>query len=142
MAAEAAAAPKPSPTRRDGMGQETTSKATRVAAQVVESAERTTDQVRQASAGVARGSKRFGEAAWGPFARLSGALWLEVMGVFFGLFVLTAGINVWKLHENLHDIGSNHVQHQRLLFSIAMLAIFGYFCVSSFVRAARKSRGK
>jgi hypothetical protein len=97
-------------------------------------------QVREVKAGVARGSKRFGEAIWGPFVHLSGVLWLEVMGVFFGLFVLTASMNVWKLRGNLHDIGVNHTEHQHLLFSVVMLVVFGYFCVSSFVRAGRKSR--
>ncbi len=99
-------------------------------------------KIDQTRAGVARGSKRFGEAVWRPFVQLSGVLWLEVMGVFFGLFVLTAGMNVWKLRGNLHDAGANHTEHQHLLFSIAMLAVFGYFCVSSFVRAARRERGR
>jgi hypothetical protein len=99
---------------------------------------RTTAQVRKTREGVARGSKRFGEAVWGPFVKVSGVLWLELTGVFFGLFLLTALINAWKLRGNLHDIGTNHDAHMHLLFSVAMAAVFGYFCVSSFVRASHK----
>ena len=48
-------------------------------------------EARATTAGVKRGGKRFGEAVWGPAARLSGVLWLELTGVFFGLFMLTSG---------------------------------------------------
>jgi hypothetical protein len=137
MAADAATTPNPGA----APGQDrTSSEATRAGARVGETAARTTAQVRQVRSGVARGSKRFGEAIWGPFVHLSGVLWLEVMGVFFGLFVLTAGMNVWKLRGNLRDSGVNHTAHEHLVFSVVMLAVFGYFCVSSFVRAGRKSR--
>jgi hypothetical protein len=154
MAADAAAASKPAaaPTAyRPASGASATearrtaappTEAQRTGARVAETAARTSAQVRQVRAGVGRGSKRFGEAIWGPFVKLSGVLWLEVMGVFFGLFVLTAGMNVWKLRGNLHDNGLNHTLHQHLLFSIAMLAVFGYFCASSFVRAGRRQRSR
>ena len=50
-----------------------------------------TAQVRQTGQGLKEGGKRFGEAVWGPFAKLSGVLWLELTGVFFGIFALFAG---------------------------------------------------
>ncbi len=103
-------------------------------------AARTTTQLRDTHQGIARGGKRFGEAVWGPFLHLSRALWLELTGVFFGLFLLTALLNAWKLRANLRDTGANHDLHQRLLFSIAMAAVFGYFTISSFVRANRRPR--
>ncbi|WP_158790277.1 hypothetical protein [Granulicella sp. L60] len=108
----------------------------RVAQQVARKA----TQVQQTRKGLKEGGKRFGEAAWGPVAKLSGVLWLEVTGVFFGVFALFAGGGVWKLRGSLHDIGSNHKDHVHLLLSSLMAAVFGYFCVSSFVKANRRGK--
>jgi hypothetical protein len=108
----------------------------RVAQQVTRKA----TQVQQTRKGLKEGGKRFGEAAWGPVAKLSGVLWLEVTGVFFGVFALFAGGGVWKLRGSLHDIGANHKDHVHLLLSILMAAVFGYFCVSSFVKANRRGK--
>jgi hypothetical protein len=101
---------------------------------------RTTAQVRQTGRGLKEGSRRFGEAVWGPFVKLSGALWLELTGVFFGIFAVFASVNAWKMRGALHETGGNHDVHVRLLMSVAMAVVFGYFCVSSFVRANRRSR--
>jgi len=143
MAADAATTPsptaKPSSTSRPPTPQPAEpTQAQRAGTGIGQKAARTTAQVRQTKEGFSRGSKRFGEAVWGPFVKLSGVLWLELTGVFFGLFLLTAIINVWKLKAYVHDSLANHEQHQHLIFSIAMAAVFGYFCVSSFVRASRK----
>jgi hypothetical protein len=105
-------------------------------------AARTTAQVRQTKQGLKEGSKRFGEAVWGPFVKLSGALWLELTGVFFGIFAVFAGWNVWKMRAALHDTAANHEVHGHLLVSLFMAAVFGYFCVSSFVRANRRVKGR
>jgi hypothetical protein len=105
-----------------------------------EQAARTTTQVRQAKAGLAQGSKRFGEAVWGPFVKLSGVLWLEFTGVFFGIFALFAATGAWKLRNNLHDTGANHEAHVHFLLTALMAGIFGYFFVSSFVKAHRRGR--
>src|ERR1700722_7108097 len=53
-------------------------------------------QVRETGRRLKPESKRFGEAVWGPFARLSGVLWLEFTGVFFGLFAVTMGVGLWR----------------------------------------------
>jgi hypothetical protein len=105
-------------------------------------AARTTAQVRQTGQGLKQGSKRFGEAVWGPFVKLSGALWLELTGVFFGIFALFAAGSAWKLMATLRKTAANHDAHVRLLISVAMASVFGYFCVSSFVKANRRSRGR
>ena len=105
-----------------------------------EQAARTTTQVREAKAGLAQGSKRFGEAAWGPFVRLSGVLWLEFTGVFFGIFALFAASGAWKLRNNLRETAANHEAHVHFLLLALMAAVFGYFFVSSFVKAHRRSR--
>ncbi len=94
----------------------------------------TVAQVRQTGEGLKRGGKRFGEAAWGPLARLSGALWLEVTGLFFGIFAVFAAQGAWKMRGEWHSTASNHDAHMHLLASAAMAVVFGYFCVSSFVR--------
>jgi hypothetical protein len=107
---------------------------------VGERAARTTAQVRQTGRGLKEGGRRFGEAVWGPFVKLSGALWLELTGVFFGIFAVFASVNAWKMRGVLHETGANHDTHVRLLISVGMAVVFGYFCVSSFVKANRRSR--
>jgi hypothetical protein len=89
-----------------------------------------------------QGSKRFGEAVWRPFIRLSGVLWLEFTGVFFGIFAVYAASGAWKLRGDLRETAANHDAHMHLLMAAGMALVFGYFCVSSFVRAARRGRGR
>jgi hypothetical protein len=103
-------------------------------------AARTTAQVRQTRQGLKEGSKRFGEAVWGPLAKASGALWLELTGVFFGIFAVFAAGGAWKMRGALHETVANHDVHARFLAAVLMAAVFGYFCVSSFVKANRRSR--
>lgn len=82
--------------------------------------------------------------------RLSAVLWLEVTGVFFGIFALFALGSVWRLRAQWHLIAAHasgvnlmatrSEGEKQLLGALVMLAIFGYFCVSSFVRARRRER--
>ena len=97
-------------------------------------------QVREVHRGVRRGTKRFGEAIWGPFVRLSGVLWLEVSGVFFGIFALMALGYLWKLRGAWHAGASNAATHRNFMGAVVMLVLFGYFSVSSFMRARRRER--
>jgi hypothetical protein len=103
-----------------------------------EQAARTNSQVRQTGQGLKQGSKRFGQAVWGPFVKLSGVLWLELTGVFFGIFALFAAGGIWKMHGEWRQTAANRDAHMRLIGAVAMAVIFGYFCVSSFVRASRR----
>lgn len=105
-----------------------------------ESAARRTIPLRKATRGIAQGSRRFGEAAWGPVVKLSGVLWLEFTGVFFGIFALFAAAGAWKLRGNLHRTTVNDSSITHFELALAMAIIFGYFCISSFVRASRRSR--
>jgi hypothetical protein len=94
--------------------------------------------------------RRFVEATWRPVVRLSAVLWLEVTGVFFGIFALFALGSVWRLWGQWRLIAAHasgvslmatrSEGEKQLLGALAMLAIFGYFCVSSFVRARRRER--
>ena len=109
---------------------------------VAKQAVRAASQAQKATAGVAQGGKRFGEAVWRPFVRLSGVLWLEFTGVFFGIFSLYAAGGAWKLRGDWHQGTANHDAHMHFLMATGMALLFGYFCVSSFVRAARKGRAR
>jgi hypothetical protein len=95
---------------------------------------------RVAKKGVRQGASQFKEATWKPFVRLSGVLWLEVTGVFFGIFALFAFGGIMRLRSAWHDTAANADTHRRLLGAIIMFVVFGYFCVSSFVRAHRRER--
>lgn len=91
----------------------------------------------QAKQGLRQGSKRFRQAAFGPFVRLSGVLMLEVAGVFFGIFALYGLATVWRLHSEWH---ASAPHHRQWFGGVIMLAVFGYFCVSSFIRARHRER--
>jgi hypothetical protein len=95
-------------------------------------------QARQTRKGLAQGSKRFGEAVWGPFVKLSGVLWLEITGSFFGIFALFAGHAAWAHRADIRPTPGNHDVRLHLLLFVGMTALFGYFCISSFVRAYRR----
>lgn len=139
-AADAAAAPNPS------SAQKTPSRSSSADGSrpttVVEQVTRTATQAARTTEGVARGGKRFGEAAWRPFVRLSGVLWLEFTGVFFGIFAVFAGTGAWKLRGELHETAANHEAHLHLVMAAMMAVVFAYFCVSSFLRASRKGRAR
>ena len=103
---------------------------------------RTTAQVRQAGQGLKQGGKAFGDAVGGRLVKLSGVLWLELTGVFFGIFAVFAGGGAWKMRGALVEGAGNHDAHMHFLISATMAAVFGYFCVSSFVKANRRSQGR
>jgi hypothetical protein len=109
-------------------------------ARLGEKAARTTAQVVQTGQGLKRGGRRFGEAVWGPFVKLSGQLWLEMTGVFFGIFAAFAASSAWKMRGELRETAMNHDAHMHLLLTAAMAVVFGYFCVSSFVKANRRGK--
>jgi hypothetical protein len=102
-------------------------------------AARTVVQARNTQKGLKRGVRLFGEAAWSPVVRLSGVLWLEVTGVFFGIFALSAGMAVWRMRGAWH---AGAAGHRSVVGAAAIAMLFGYFCVSSFVRARRRERGQ
>ncbi|HZY63929.1 MAG TPA: hypothetical protein VFE38_15535 [Edaphobacter sp.] len=101
-----------------------------------------TAQARQTGQGLARGSKLFAQAVWKPFVKLSGVLGLELAGVFFGLFAFFGAGWAWKSRAAIHETATNHDAHVQFLVCTAMAIVFGYFLVSSFVRARRRGRGQ
>jgi hypothetical protein len=98
---------------------------------------RSVTRVQGKQRGLRHGTRRFGEAVWKPFVRLSGVLGLEVSGVFFGIFALFALAAVVRLRADWRPHSAGNAQ---LLVAAAMLVVFGYFCVSNFVRARRRER--
>ena len=150
MAVDAATAPNPSAKAQEGAdasaglnqgvnppsgGGKAEASGVRMPQQVA----RTAAQVRQTGRALKRGGKQFNRAAGGRLARLSGALWLELTGVFFGIFAVSAIAGSWRLRAALRETADNHDAHVRLLISLTMAAVFGYFCVSSFVKANRRT---
>jgi hypothetical protein len=87
-----------------------------------------------AVSGVKKGTKRFGEAIWGPFVHAGSVLWLEITGLFFAIFGLFFVQSIYRLRANWRT-GPNH---QRLLVYAVIALVFLYFAVSSFYRAHRK----
>ena len=87
---------------------------------------------------VAKGTRKFGEAVWKPFAHASSVLWLEVTGLFFGIFTLFFGVNTYKLRYQW-AIGPDH---QRFLVYAVVTLVFAYFTWSSFYRARKKEKLK
>jgi hypothetical protein len=129
------AAPRTPPASTAQPASDPIAQAARTAAHVTVQAQ---VRAKETSKNVARGSKRFGESVWTPVKKLSGVLWLEITGSFFGLFALFAGQAAWTHRADLHSTAINHDDHLHFLAFVAMAAVFGYFCISSFVRAYRK----
>ena len=90
--------------------------------------------------GVRRGFSRFRASAMEPVVRLSGVLWLEVTGVFFAIFALFAATWVWRLRGEWREGVAHPGAHGAFVGGVAMFVLFGYFCVSSFVRAKRREQ--
>ncbi len=85
---------------------------------------------------VREGGRRFGHAVWGPFTKAGHVLWLEITGLFFALFGIYFFTEAWKRRADW-QAGS---EHTHLLVYAAVTLVFGYFCVTSFVRARKRSK--
>lgn len=133
-AVDAAAAPNPSAPARSATPQQPAKDA------AVRTAARAVRQTVEVSQGLATNSMRLGGNLWKQVKRLSGVLLLEVTGAFFGLFAFSAGRAAWMLRGSLHQTADNRDDHMHFLLAAGMAALFGYFCVTSFLRARRKSR--
>ncbi len=95
---------------------------------------------RPSPAAIAAGTRRFGQATWSPIARLSGVLWLEFTGVFFGIFALSAATGAWRLRTAFERTPPGDPARAHLVLLLAVALLFTWFCASSFVRARRRGR--
>ncbi len=129
QAADAATAPAPPRSAAPSVSRPEPS-AARVAAQ-------TRNKVHTTKAGVKAGSRNFVQATMAPVKRASGILWLEVTGTLFALVAFTGAIEIYRFRAALHSTGSDH---RNLVLAALIFLFFGFCTISSFVRAARKSR--
>jgi hypothetical protein len=130
--------PRRSETTTPPRGQPT-SEPTPTVTKAVRAVSQTVAKGQETQRALKRGRKRFGQAAMEPVVRLSGVLGLEVAGVFFGIFALGGLSAAWRLRGNWRVSGPGHTQ---LLGAVGMILVFGYFCITSFVRARRRERGR
>jgi hypothetical protein len=72
-----------------------------------------------------------------PVVRFSSAVLLQVAGVFFALVAFTMGAAAWRARTGFHSSPDSH-DAMKVYAYVAVCALFTYFTVSSFVRAARK----
>jgi len=133
QAADAATAPNPNPSAPQTAPRPEPT-VPRVAAQA-------RHKVQATQAGVKAGSRNFVQATMAPVKRASGILWLEVTGTLFALVAFTGAIEMWRFRNALHPTGAtSSSDHRNLLLAVAIFLFFGFCTVSSFLRAARKSR--
>ena len=69
-------------------------------------------------------------------ARVGHALFLETMGLFFLLFTLTGGAATYRMYR---QYASGDAGLERLLLGVIFTTVFGYFAITSFWRAQRRS---
>jgi len=69
-----------------------------------------------------------------PFGRVGGIVWLEVTGVFFGLFALVFAAAAYRTRP----AGLHGPYDHKFLASAVLTALFAYLGASSFLRAGRK----
>jgi hypothetical protein len=72
-----------------------------------------------------------------PVVRFSSVLWLQVTGVFFALIAFVMGAAAWRTRAAVHAAWGSP-EAVKLYACLAVCAVFTYFTVSSFVRAARR----
>jgi hypothetical protein len=80
-----------------------------------------------------------GKSALAPVAKFSSVLWLEVTGTFFALVAAAMCEAVWKLRAAWTQPATSN-DRLKLYFCAALAALFLYFTISNFVRAARRQR--
>jgi len=85
---------------------------------------------------IAEGTKRFGEAVWGPMAHTGSVLWLEITGLFFALFAAFFGQSVYRF-RNAWKGGPDHTH---FVIYAALTVLFSIFTVSQFYRARLKEK--
>jgi len=101
---------------------------------------------RKVHAAQAHVKREAGRQAWSlgksvltPLKDFSSVIWLQVTGLFFGLFALVMGGAVWKHREDFRLPASDPAA-QHAYFYLLVFALFAYFTLSNFVRAGKRER--
>ena len=89
----------------------------------------------QAAAAAKQGVAAAKQGVAAPLKRASRALWHELTGSFFALFALSFTAAMWKTRQNAMSAVPDE-RHRFYAFCV-LAVLFGYFSVSSFVRARR-----
>ncbi|WP_156994058.1 hypothetical protein [Terriglobus sp. TAA 43] len=90
---------------------------------------------RQGVAAAKQGVAAAKQGVAAPLKRASRALWHELTGSFFALFALSFTAAMWKTRHNAVSAVAD--DRYRFYFFCVLAVLFGYFSVSSFVRARR-----
>jgi hypothetical protein len=72
-----------------------------------------------------------------PVVRFSSVVLLQLAGVFFAMVAFTMGAAAWRAWIAVHSAANPHGAIKIYAY-VAVCALFTYFTVSSFVRAARR----
>jgi hypothetical protein len=89
----------------------------------------------------ARNVTRAGESFWRQLRRISGVVMLETVGLLFAFVALFMAQGLWKHAADVHQ-PVNSKAFEMYVVNILVTTVFGYFTVSSFVRAERRAKGK
>ena len=84
-------------------------------------------------------AKRASQPFLGNARRAAQTLWLQLTGTFFVLLALSFGSIVWHVHKDFGSSAAPDARHKAYFYT-AFFAVFFYFAVSSFVRAAALER--
>ncbi len=122
--------------RQSGVTQAPTQPVPRPVQAVSEATAKAASQTKVTAKAVAQGTKRFGEAVWGPMAHTGGVLWLEITGLFFALFAAFFGQNAYKFRGNWKG-GPDRAHF--IVYS-ALTILFVAFTVTQFYLARQKEK--
>jgi hypothetical protein len=87
---------------------------------------------------VAQGTRRFGQAFWGPLAHTGATLWLEITGLFFALFALFFAQNVIRVRSDY----AHGPEHTHFILYLMLMLAFCWFCFTSFHEAYKRGKRK
>ena len=76
---------------------------------------------------------------WGPLAKFSSVVWLQVTGLFFALLAAFLGEGAWRERAAWRLPMGSHAAEKFWVLVVAC-GLFAYFCVSNFVRAWLRER--
>jgi hypothetical protein len=85
---------------------------------------------------IGRGAKNFRQSVVTPFKKAGSVLWLEITGVFFAFFAVFFAQSVFRVHSAWRQ----GAEHSHFVLYILLTLLFGWFAVSSFVRARKKEK--
>jgi hypothetical protein len=105
-----------------------------VRAEVTAASQDARQEAQQAAVRTAKGVGRGVAGFLRPFRRVGGILWLEVMGVFFLVFVVALAPTLWRTRMSY----AHGPDHRTFLSAAVIVAVFLYLSISSFWKARKR----